>query len=121
LGRALLSYGGFKSYGINIAAAFDVDGGIVGSEIGPGKIRVFETSLISSLCRRLNIHIGIIAVPPDQAQLVCDRMVAGGILAIWNFVPVRLAAPNDILVQNEDMAASLALLSKHLRERMLKV
>jgi redox-sensing transcriptional repressor len=66
----------------------------------------------------MNIHIGIITVPADRAQVVCDQLVAGGVLAIWNFAPVHLTVPDNILVQNENMAASLAILSKHLKDRL---
>jgi redox-sensing transcriptional repressor len=72
------------------------------------------------MCRRLNVHVGIITVPAAQAQAVCDQLVAGGILAIWNFAPTHLVAPGPILIKNENMAASLALLSKHLQEKIGK-
>ena len=49
-----------------------------------------------------------------------DLLVNSGIRAIWNFAPVHLVVPDGILVQNENMASSLALLSNHLREQMKK-
>lgn len=113
LGRALLSYKGFESYGLDIVAAFDMDDAVAGTEVC-GKA-VLPVSKLCDMCRRMNIHIGIIAVPADQAQDVCDQLVSCGILAIWNFAPVHLTTPENILVQNENMAASLAMLSKHLR------
>lgn len=116
LGSALLSYPGFSSYGLNIVAGFDTDESLVGTEIG-GK-RILHTEKLVSLCRRMHINIGIIAVPADAAQQVCDMMAEAGILAVWNFAPVKLNAPEHILVQNEDMATSLALLSKHLKKRL---
>ena len=116
LGRALLSYKGFESCGLNIVAAFDSDDSALGSDVC-GK-KVLPSSKLSDICRRMNIHIGIIAVPADQAQAVCDQLVSCGILAIWNFAPVHLSAPARILVQNENMAASLAILSNHLREKV---
>ena len=73
---------------------------------------------LANICRNMNIHIGIITVPASQAQAVCDALVESGVLAIWNFAPVHLNTPEGILVQNENMAASLALLSKHLSERL---
>ncbi len=75
-------------------------------------------SRLGEICRRLGVHVGIITVPAGQAQAVCDQLVAVGILAIWNFAPTHLSAPGDILIKNENMAASLALLSKHLREKL---
>ena len=38
--------------------------------------------------------------------------------AIWNFAPVHLDVPEHILVQNENMATSLAVLSVHLRAQL---
>lgn len=116
LGRALLSYKGFDSYGMRIVCAFDEDEGLVGTTIA-GK-KVLSAQKISSMCRRLHVHIGIITVPAEQAQVVCDQLVAGGVLAIWNYAPVYLSTPKDILVQNENAAASLALLSRHLQEKL---
>lgn len=116
LGRALLSYRGFDDYGIKIIMAFDTNENLFGQEIF-GKT-VYSVSQLSDLCRRTKVRIGIITVPAPQAQSVCDSLVAGGILAIWNFAPTHLSAPGNILIQNENMAASLALLSKHLRERI---
>ena len=118
LGKALLSYRGFDNYGLRIVVAFDRDASVVGSEIG-GKL-VLPVSKMQGLCERMGIHIGIITVPAEGAQQVCDEMVAGGILAIWNFAPVHLTVPGHILVQDENMAASLAVLSKHLMEKIKK-
>ncbi len=112
LGMALMSYRGFENYGINIVAAFDSD-----SSLADGK-RVFEISRLGEICREYNVKIGIITVPESAAQKVCDLLVKSGIKAIWNFAPTYLKAPEDILVQNENMASSLALLSNHLREKM---
>ena len=64
----------------------------------------------------MNIHIGIITVPAKAAQEVCDQLVAGGVRAVWNFAPVHLNVPDHVLVQNENMAVSLAALSKYLYE-----
>ena len=112
LGMALLSYRGFDNYGINIVAAFDTRKELVDDK------RVFHISKLSEMCKALNIKIGIITVPEDSAQPVCDLLVENGILGIWNFAPTHIKAPEEILVQNENMASSLALLSNHLRERI---
>lgn len=112
LGMALMSYKGFESYGIKIVAAFDVRKEVVDN------IRVFDISKISEMCNDLNVKIGIITVPETEAQKVCDTMVNSGIMGIWNFSPTHLKAPDDILVQNENMASSLAVLSNHLRDKI---
>lgn len=112
LGRALLSYQGFQQYGLEIVAAFDTDDEIIGKIIA-GK-PVFPLDKMGNLCRRMSIHIGIITTPAEYAQSVCDWMVASGVRAVWNFAPVHLSVPDHVLLQNENMAASLALLSKYL-------
>lgn len=116
LGRALLGYSGFAEYGLNIVAAFDENDAIIGTSKS-GK-PIMHLSRLGEVCRRDQIKIGIISVPAEQAQSVCDLLISNGILAIWNFAPKHLNVPDHILVQNENMAASLALLCKHLNEQM---
>lgn len=118
LGRALLGYSGFAEYGLNIVAAFDSDDALVGTSKS-GK-PIMHMSRLDEFCRKHKILIGVITVPSEYAQQVCDRMIANGIKAIWNFAPKHLDVPDDILVQSENMAASLALLSKHLSEHVGK-
>ena len=77
-------------------------------------------SKMDDLCKRLSIHIGIITVPAAYAQEACDVLVSCGILAIWNFAPVHLVVPPHIILQNENMAASLAVLSTRLEEQLNK-
>ncbi len=112
LGRALLGHRGFSEYGLNIVAAFDTNESLLGtSEAGKP---ILPLSELESICSRHKILMGIITVPTDHAQKVCDLLIANGIKAIWNFAPTHLDVPDGILVQNENMAASLAVLSKHL-------
>jgi len=112
LGMALLSYNGFEEYGLKITAAFDADEAKIG-EMAFGKT-VFPLSKLQDLCARLHIKIGIICVPAAAAQAVCDLLVESGILAIWNFAPTSLVVPKHIIVQQENLAISLSLISNHL-------
>jgi redox-sensing transcriptional repressor len=66
----------------------------------------------------MHINIGIITVPAEFAQDVADRLVKSGIKAIWNFALIKLNVPENVLVQNENLAASLAVLSQHLMNEM---
>ncbi len=116
LGRALLAYEGFRECGLNIVAAFDVDDKATGDG-GNGK-SIFPVGRLKELCARMKTHIGIITVPEDSAQSVCDLLLEAGVLAIWNFAPVHLKVPERVLIRNENMAAELALLSKHLAKKL---
>lgn len=115
LGRALLSFDGFPQYGLNILAAFDTDPAAANTRVGDKMVLPLEK--LPDLCRRTKVRIGIITVPGEHAQQVCDLLIQSGILAIWNFAYVHLEVPPGILVQNENMAVSLAILSNHLKER----
>jgi len=117
LGRALLSYEGFSRYGMDIVAAFDKSPAAVGQSFG-GK-RVFPLEKLPDLCARLKIRIGILTVPSGAAQEAADLLVQSGVIAIWNFAPVRLSVPEGIHVQNENLVSSLSVLSKHLSEMLL--
>lgn len=115
LGSALLSYPGFRKQGILIAAGFDA---------APERCNlilsgtpIFPVHTLTETVSRLNAKLGILTVPADQAQRVAEQMVAGGIRAIWNFTPAQLDLPEEILVQREDLAVSLAVLLHRIKER----
>ena len=112
LGQALLGYSGFGAYGLNILAAFDAQP--VGELSAEGR-PIYSMDKMESFCRTNKVLMGIITVPAEYAQLVCNQMIDCGIKAIWNFAPTHLDVPANILVQNENMATSLAVLSMHLQ------
>lgn len=114
LGRALMGYTQFAEYGLSILAAFDTDPALHGVELG-GK-PVFPLGKLPDLLRRMQVCIGILAVPSDAAQDVCDLLVESGIRGIWNFTAVPLQVPDHIVLQNENLAASFAMLSKQLAQ-----
>ncbi len=112
LGRALLSYEGFAEFGLDIVAAFDRPEDTVRRTVA-GK-QVYPLEKLPGICSRMKINIGIITVGAGEAQSICDRLVESGVTAIWNFAPVHLTVPDHVLVQNENLAGSLAILSKQL-------
>lgn len=115
LGQALLGYSGFEAYGLNILAAFDADPSL---EQTVGGKPILHVDKLESFCRSNKVLMAIITVPVKYAQQVCDRLIGCGIKAIWNFAPTHLDVPENILVQNENMATSLAVLSMHLQAQM---
>ncbi len=115
LGQALCGYSGFGAYGLNILAAFDSCPGTGKTEEGKP---IYPMEQLQSFCRSNKVLMGIITVPAEFAQEVCDQLIECGIKAIWNFAPTHLDVPGNILVQNENMATSLAVLSMHLQAQM---
>lgn len=115
LGQALLDYNGFDEYGLNILAAFDIAPKMEMTEAGK---RIYPLEQLEEFCYEHKVLMGIITVPSENAQEVADRLIQCGIKAIWTFASALLEVPEHILVQYENMATSLAVLSMHLQAHM---
>lgn len=109
LGCALLAYGGFKNYGIEIVAAFDNDNDKIGSVID-GK-PVLDVACAKDSINDMGIKLAAICVPAKHAQAIADLLVDCGVKAILNFAPLLLKVPEGFTVRNIDVAANMAILS----------
>ncbi len=109
LGQALLGYTGFHEHNLSISVAFDADPAKTGQICHDVTIRPMQE--LPSLVKRLQIKLGILTVPQVAAQGCANMLVAAGIVGIWNFTPVQLTVPDGVIVQNVDLAQSLAVLS----------
>lgn len=109
LGHALLSYGGFENYGIEIVAAFDNDPAKIGKAVSGKPVLAAENA--KAEIKRLGAKLAAICVPAKHAQEVADILVDCGVKAILNFAPALLLTPEETIVRNMDMAANLAILS----------
>ncbi|MCF0191632.1 MAG: redox-sensing transcriptional repressor Rex [Marinilabiliaceae bacterium] len=116
LGRALLVDHGLKQFGLSIVAAFDVDPDKVGLNIGG--VNIYHLDNFSRV-KQPDVHIGILTVPPKEAQSVADLMVEMGMKAIWNFTSVRIKSPEGVVVQNTSLYAHLAVIFNRLHENIL--
>lgn len=114
LGQAILSYHELRGFGIKILAAFDVDEKKINSTYG--NIQILHFTKLGDLARRLGVSIGILTTPADVAQESAEAMVKSGIKAIWNFTPVRLDLPKDIIVQDTSMYSNVAVLLKNFHD-----
>ncbi|MNI93707.1 Redox-sensing transcriptional repressor Rex [compost metagenome] len=63
------------------------------------------------------MDIGVICVPKNNAQKVCDKLVQGGVKGIWNFAPIDLDAPEDITIENVHLSESVLTLIYLLNEK----
>ncbi len=62
-----------------------------------------------------NVKLAILCVPAGFAQSVANRLAAAGIQGILNFSPVVLEVPEDVVVNNVDLALELEHLSFFVR------
>ncbi len=109
LGKALIGYENFRGCGLNIVAAFDVSEGKIGQDIF-GR-NVHSLNEMPAMARGMGVSLGVLTVPGSAAQTAANVMVASGIKGIWNFAPVRLELPDNVLVENVELVSSLAVLS----------
>jgi redox-sensing transcriptional repressor len=111
LGTALLHDHGLVQYGLKIKSAFDVDSNVVGKEISG--VNIYH---LDDFTRKKNrdIQIGILTVPAANAQEVAQIMISNGIKAIWNFTPVRIVVPDNVVIQNTSLYAHLAVMFNRL-------
>ena len=112
LGASLLHDTGLSQYGLEIVAGFDVREDLDWSMING--IPVFHMDDFPAKQKEYGATIGVITVPVEKAQEVTDRIIEGGIKALWNFTPFRIRVPEHIVVQNTSMYAHLAVMFNRL-------
>lgn len=113
LGSALLRYQGFQKEGFEVVAAFDAD---PEAAVGRGvKIPVFHESKLEEHIEREGVRLVILCVPAAVAQPLANRVVAAGVTGILNFSPVVLEVPEEVIVNNVDLALELEHLSFFVR------
>jgi redox-sensing transcriptional repressor len=109
LGLALMSYRGFEKEGFEIAAAFDVE---------PSRRRekditqpILPMEELPAFVQKRGIKMAIVAVPAAVAQEVANLLVKCGVMGILNFAPIVLAVPEEVMVNNVNVAIELENLS----------
>lgn len=112
---------GFVEHGLDVVAAFDANPALFGQEINGRPVRPLDQ--IASTAERLRreegrtVEMGIVTVPARAAQSVADKLVDIGVRAIWNYAPVRLDVPSDVVYEEVKLSASFAVLTNRLRRR----
>ena len=112
LGAALLRDSGLHHFGLEIVAAFDVTPELVGKDLNG--IPIFHSDDFETKMKEYDVNIGVLTVPINIAQEITNKMVDGGIKAVWNFTPFRIRVPENIVVQNTSLYAHLAVMFNRL-------
>ena len=114
LGLALLSYRGFEREGFEIIAAFDVE---------PERKRekqvsqpIYGMDRLPALVRERGVRMAILSVPAVVAQEVTNQIVEAGITGILNFAPLVLQVPEEVMVNNVNLAIELENLSYFIQD-----
>ena len=109
LGRALLSYRGFAKEGFGIVAAFDVRT----LQIKDKRVTqpVYPMTEMRQFVTQNHVRMAILCVPPEEAQEVTNVLVVAGVTGIMNFAPSVLQVPDEVTVNNVNLAIELENLS----------
>jgi redox-sensing transcriptional repressor len=114
LGLALLSYRGFEKEGFEIIAAFDAEP--MRKRDKEIKQPIFAMEALPEFVGQHGVKMAIVTVPEAVVQAVTNTLVRSGIMGILNFAPIVLAVPEDVMVNNVNLAIELENLSYFIRE-----
>lgn len=108
LGHALLNYNFHQSNNMRISAAFDINEDIIGTILSG--VPVYPMSEMVEQLKVQQIEVVILTVPTEVAQDTANTLAEAGVKGIMNFTPIRISVPNDMRVQNVDLANELQTL-----------
>ena len=112
IGSALLNYSGFKKKGFKVVGIFDNSPEIIGSK--QNDVVVKDISELEEVVTREKVDIAILAIPAIPAQEITDKLVACGIKGIWNFAPIDLKLPRNVVLENVHLDGSLLTLTYYM-------
>ena len=113
LGTALVSYGGFAREGFEIVAAFDVD---PTRPRGRCPVPIHPMERLADFVRDRSVKMAILCVPAAVAQEVANQLFAAWLTGVLNFAPIVIHAPEDVIVNNVNLAIELENLSYFIQD-----
>ena len=114
LGRALLSYRGFEREGFEIVGAFDAKPGQYLTAETPTEVQPMNE--LENVINKHVVKMAVLCVPPTAAQEVANQLIGLGVVALLNFAPIVLSVPDEITVNNVNLAIELENLSYFINE-----
>lgn len=105
LGSSIAQYDGLRSRGFIVAGLFDSDRSKIGTRVGDLIVR--DISELERVVREQGIRFGVIAVPPETAQSVADRLCAAGIQVVVNYSTAFVQVPEGVTLHNTDPVREL--------------
>ncbi len=114
IGQAIANYTRFERLGFSLDGIFDANPKVIGIRIRDVEIQDIDN--LTDFLSKNKINIGIICVPKNSAQKVCNALVENGVKGIWNFAPTDLIVPEDVVVENVHLSESLLTLTYLLKD-----
>lgn len=114
LGQALANYSGFEREGFRIRALFDINPRLVGISIRD--VPILDIDQMKEFLSQCDVHIAAICTPKDMAQEIANNLIEWGVKGIWNFAPIDVAVPDDVVVENVHLSDTLYTISLRMNE-----
>ncbi|HHX02855.1 MAG TPA: redox-sensing transcriptional repressor Rex [Tissierellia bacterium] len=108
LGEALVNFG-FEKLGFQVDALFDNNTEKIGKIVHG--VEVLDVNILETYMSKHPVDIAVITTPVKVAQQIADRVVISGARSIWNFAPVDLVVPEDVIVENVHLVDNLMTLA----------
>jgi redox-sensing transcriptional repressor len=115
MGKAVTGYLSTYHSRFIVDALFDMSEERVGTQVQG--ITVQHVDELKKYLEENNPEIGIITVSKDAAQDIADTLVEGNVQGIWNFVPVDLVVPDNVVLQYEHLSNSLHELAYYINRK----
>ena len=118
LGHALVHYKGFQSRGFRVVCIFDDDEQKIDKEMGG--LTVQNVDELEETVQKHDVQMAILALSPEAAQEVTDRLVSAGVKTLLSYVPVHLTVPDDVQISYSDPVIQMQRMTYYLKPEETK-
>ena len=115
MGQALANYSNFEKRGFKLTAIFDVNSELIGKKIKDVEIRHIDT--MEEFLKDNQVDIAMLCVPYEQTPVIAERAARMGVRGLWNFSPMDLKVPHDVIIENVHLSDSLMVLGYRLNDK----
>lgn len=115
LGQALANYQ-FEKRGFKIIGLFDANPRLVG--ISVRGVDIYDIDELSDFIKNHDVKIAALTLPKQHARQMAVQLMELGIKAFWNFAPIDLNLPEEVIVENVHLAESLMTLSYRIHSQL---
>lgn len=115
MGQALANYTNFEKRGFRLLAIFDINPKLVGKKIN--KLEIFHLDSLEEFTKTHRIDIAMLTVPYEATPDVAEKVARLGVKGLWNFSPMDLKLPYDVVIENVHLSDGLMVLGYKLNQK----
>jgi redox-sensing transcriptional repressor len=115
MGQALANYSNFEKRGFKLVGIFDVNPKLIGKKIK--NLEIMHLYTLGEFLKDIKVDIAMLTVPYEHTPEVADKVARLGVKGLWNFSPMDLKLPYDVIVENVHLSDSLMVLGYKLNQK----